>query len=154
MSSQHQELLERAARGLRAAAEFINKLPLIDGASERAKHREHVTVTLIPDGLLALDSLVEQKEALESSYVEAFELLNWLDQEEKLSSQARAHLRTFWATRNATLDDLSPARDPLCLCGHHASSHPPVWSIAGDATTACRVSDCGCRDYDGETGVA
>ena len=56
----HQELVERVARGLRAGHEFINELPLTDGASPRAKDREFVTVTLIPDGLMALDRLEEQ----------------------------------------------------------------------------------------------
>lgn len=40
--------------------------------------------------------------------------------------------------------------DPLCPCGHLASEHPPVWSIAGDASTRCQVENCSCSDYDGE----
>lgn len=60
MTQNHSELVERVARGLRAGHEFINGLPLTDGASRRAKDREFVTVTLIPDGLLALDRLEEQ----------------------------------------------------------------------------------------------
>ena len=48
------DALDRAERGLIAARDFLNALPLDDGASRRAKDREYVGVTLIPGGLVAL----------------------------------------------------------------------------------------------------
>jgi len=37
---------------------------------------------------------------------------------------------------------------PDCTCGHPADEHPPIWSIAGDATTRCAHEGCRCDDYD------
>jgi len=51
--------LDRAARGLRASREFINALPLTDGASRRAIDREIIAIKLIPDGLMAIKEIAE-----------------------------------------------------------------------------------------------
>lgn len=56
---------EEARRGLRAAREFLNGLPLNDGASARAIDREFIVVDLIPKGLNAIDALVARVEELE-----------------------------------------------------------------------------------------
>ena len=37
---------------------------------------------------------------------------------------------------------------PVCSCGHEADQHLIVWTIHGDATTACNIHGCLCRDYE------
>ena len=51
----HEADLESIQRGLIAARDFLNRLPLNDGATRRAIDREFIGVTLIPEALLALD---------------------------------------------------------------------------------------------------
>lgn len=52
--------LEQIRRALIAARDFLNRLPLNDGASRQAIDREFVGVKLIPDALLALDRLARR----------------------------------------------------------------------------------------------
>jgi hypothetical protein len=59
------ETVAAVARGLRAGRDFINVLPLADGASRRAIDREFITAQIIPEGLQALDVLSARLAALE-----------------------------------------------------------------------------------------
>lgn len=63
-SKPHSDLpIERAKRGLRAAREFFDHPPLASQPS-RAGDRDYIRNELIPDALVALDSLEEQHAAV------------------------------------------------------------------------------------------
>lgn len=71
-----EQLAEDVARALRAGREFLNSLPISDGASQRAKDREYVAVTLIPAGLLSLDVLSAR---LQDAEREHYEVQAWFE---------------------------------------------------------------------------
>jgi hypothetical protein len=51
---------EKIARALRASREFLNGLPLNDGASRRAIDREFIAVKLVPEALAALEDMINE----------------------------------------------------------------------------------------------
>jgi len=133
-STPHSELpIERAARGLRAAREFINALPLMDGASRRAIDREFIAVELIPDSLMALDELRQLEEQYEDQVREADAMRAAAMEAERRADRNQEHLNVERDANAKTVkwlnEQLETTRSRLHDVVVHRADSPlrPVW---------------------------